>query len=313
MVASVFHVIVNIVIANRLFKTRPHAKIAMIIVAVLPDLDLLGSMIIYLLTQDPVATAEFHRTITHSLIIFGIIFVIGCLLFLTDRLFFDSSRPWILDAIIGSTLGLTVHVGLDLVYFSGVMLLWPLVQEQFAFFPYSFETFSNDSQKLLSALDFFVDLGIYLIFYDLAVVNQTDSEKLTILKWLALVYGIWGLIFLGLALFPINRNDYIILQYILGGAVFLTVSIFLPTVMKETMLIQSDFSTRFNLEKIAIIGLGWILLIIPLLIIPNVEFILVEIYWLGIITIELLPIILGLWILYRQRRSAHETVESNYL
>ncbi|MFX0063748.1 MAG: metal-dependent hydrolase [Candidatus Hermodarchaeota archaeon] len=303
MVSTGFHIILGIVLANRLFQTRPYAKLALIIVSALPDIDLLGSLVIYLLTQNETATVGFHRTLTHSPIVFSVIFLVGCFLFLIDRVFFDSSKPWILEVTIGLTIGLLVHVGIDLIYFSGVALLWPFSQEHYALFPYSYENFSHEVQKVLSTLDFFVDVGLYLILYAMAIENQTDLKRLRILKWLVWVYGGWVLIFLGLAFFPIERNLYVILQYGLGGLLFLTFTMFLPTLMKETMVTQSDLPVYFNLEKIIFVTVIWAILAIPLSILPNVDFLLVAIFWIGVMVIQFLIFIPAFEMLYRQRNA----------
>ncbi len=301
MVSTGFHIVIGIVLANRLFQTRPYAKLALIIVSALPDIDLLGSLVIYLLTQNETATVGFHRTLTHSPIVFSAIFLGGCFLFLIDHAFFDSSKPWILEVTIGLMIGLLVHVGIDLIYFSGVALLWPFSQEHYALFPYSYENFSHEVQKVLSTLDFFVDVGLYLIVYAMAIENQTDLKRLKILKWLRWIYGGWVLIFLGLAFFPIERNLYVILQYGLGGLIFLTFTMFLPALMKETMVAQSDLPVYFNLEKIIFITVIWAILAIPLSILPNVDFLLVAIFWIGVMVIQFLIFIPAFEMLYRQR------------
>ena len=248
-----FHGILGLLIAGKV-NSRP-GKVGMAWGSVFPDIDLIGSVIALLLTQDEEFTINIHRSFTHSFIIMGLILAIG---FILPRLT-TKNYPNLLPFIIGLVTGMFLHAILDLFYLGGVALFWPLqpLEERVTLFEYTYNDLSpayNDFlAKIIATLDGGFESIYYLIFVFLATRYHTDNEFYFSFKgksfhmnnWLSklrlFAFGLIGvtIFFLILAFISISwpfidRSMFIILLYIPLIPVYLLTG-FLPLIMRKTV------------------------------------------------------------------------------
>lgn len=248
-----FHGLLGLLITGKI-NSRP-GKVGMAWGSVFPDIDLIGSVIALLLTQDEEFTINIHRSFTHSFIVMGLILAIG---FILPRLT-TMNYPNLLPFIVGLVAGMFFHAVSDLFYLGGVALFWPLqpLNERITIIEYTFNNLSpayNDLlAKVIATLDGGFESIYFLIFIFLATRYRTDNELffsfkgysyhindwLSKLRWFAFALIGITILFLSLAFISIswpfiNRSMFIMLLYIPLTPVYL-LSGFLPLIMHRTV------------------------------------------------------------------------------
>lgn len=254
-----FHGILGLFFASRINSTQKMARIGIVTGSVVPDLDLLGSVLIYLLTGDIFMTLAFHRSITHSFVIMIFVLILGIILnLLVSRRIITNSTLFLLGLISG----MAIHSVLDLFYLDGVSLLWPLQPfgERITILPFTYEDFSpilnSLMTKVILTLDGHFELIFYLVFAYFANKYNTDqsfsfswrSKKIVVknwpdkLKFISILLIISLILFLSLAFLSISwpfpflgRDAFVFLLYIPLTPVYLLSGI-LPLLMKDTIV-----------------------------------------------------------------------------
>ena len=255
MVPTAFHGLLGLIIASRLNHRYSYTRIGLVAGSVLPDLDLIGSVLIFALTANTDLTIAFHRSVTHSIVVILSVLFISFL----ASLWYESARLIYFPFILGLVGGMLIHITLDLFYFDGVTLFWPLqpLDARIIILPFTYNDLSpmynSLLAKILGTLDGHAELVLYIVFAQLANRYQTDQEinfgwasrrfKITNwpkkLTWFSYFLIIEMIFFLGLAIFSIswpnlNRDVFFILLYIPLTPVYLFSGI-LPLLMRETI------------------------------------------------------------------------------
>lgn len=250
-----FHGLLGLLLASKLNQKHHKLRIGVVAGSVVPDLDLIGSIILFLLTSNQEVAVGFHRSITHSLVILvlilGLTFVIS---------FFSQTTRSLFPFIIGYVLGVFLHIILDLFYFDGVTLLWPLQPfgERTRIIPFTYEDLSPAynflAAKIIGIFDGHFEFIFYLVFVHLSQKYHTnqelavswDTRKIILhnwpikLKWFSFYIIGQMIFFIGLAFFSIpwaalDRDNFIILLHIPLIPIILLSGI-LPLLMRDTII-----------------------------------------------------------------------------
>ncbi|MFX1284108.1 MAG: metal-dependent hydrolase [Promethearchaeota archaeon] len=250
-----FHGLLGLWLASKLDPKHKYIRIGVAAGSVIPDLDLLGSVLIFLLTRDKELSIGFHRSVTHSLLVIFMVFVIGYI----ANLRFESAHTTYFSFIIGLIAGMVIHISLDMFYFDGVTLFWPFqpIGERTKLIPFTYEdlspAYNSLEAKIIGTLDGHFELIYYLAFVYLANKYQTNQElnigyssrnmiihdwpkKLKVISFFLMIETVF---FLGLAFISIfwpflDRDNFIILLYVPLTPVYL-LSGLLPFLMRETI------------------------------------------------------------------------------
>ncbi len=294
MVATGFHVLMGIALSNVFFKNNRNAKMALVITSALPDIDLLGSAIIYLMTKDNDLTIGFHRTITHSWLVYLLLLLAGLVTSLIYKTRSLEKSKTIRDVTFGGILGLFFHTIFDLIYLSDVAIFWPIITTRFKLLPFTYEVLDPMIQKFLNSFDLLVDLGLYLTLMTLAIHLQTDITWIKRLKIVSIIYATWNLIFLAIAFLPLTPEDHVIYQYEFGGLVFLVFTMFLPLFMANTSKMQDDLPLKFNLRVLLYVFATWVIAGVTLTWLSPDRLLMYNVFVTGIFVLQLIPIGLAL-------------------
>ncbi|MHA2226581.1 MAG: metal-dependent hydrolase [Candidatus Hodarchaeales archaeon] len=250
-----FHGLLGLLLASGLNQKHHRLRIGIVTGSVIPDLDLIGSIILFLFTSNLEISVNFHRSITHSLTIMFLIFGLTSV-----TSFFSQSARNFLPYIIGGLIGALIHVILDLFYFDGVSLFWPLqpfgIRNNIIPFTYIDlpSIYNSLLTKIISILDGFFEIIFYLSFAFLANRYTTNQElnlswcsnKVTIHHWpkklvkfsyfliIEMIFFI-GLAFISISWPLMNRDNFIILLYIPLIPIILLSGI-LPLLMCDTII-----------------------------------------------------------------------------
>ncbi|UCE12312.1 MAG: metal-dependent hydrolase [Candidatus Heimdallarchaeota archaeon] len=249
-----FHGLLGLILASLVDKKHQYVRIGLVMGSVVPDLDVLGSVLIFLFTANTELTIAFHRSVTHSLVLISLILVVAYF----ASLWFVSAKTIYFPLTIGLVIGMVLHVFLDLFYFDGVTLFWPFqhLDERIIVLPFTYEDLSPDfnflTSKIIGTLDGHFELIFYLMFVRLANKYQTNQElelvggKIKVhnwpnkLKWFSyflIVEMIFFLLFAFLSIsWPsIDRNTFFIILYIPLTPIYLFSGL-LPFLMRETII-----------------------------------------------------------------------------
>ena len=250
-----FHGLLGLLLASKLDQKHNYARVGLAAGSVMPDLDILGSVLVFLLTTDKGLTIAFHRSVTHSIVVIVIILIISFL----ANLWSESAHAIYFPFILGLIAGMLIHVVLDMFYFDGVTLFWPFQPfgDRTRIIPFTYEdlspAFNTLVAKIIGTLDGHFELIYYLIFVYLANKYQTNQEiklgtsrkiiiynwpqKLKLFSYFLIIQMIFflGLAFLSISWPILDRDTFIILLYIPLTPVYL-LSGFLPLLMRETIL-----------------------------------------------------------------------------
>jgi len=248
-----FHGLLGLLFAGKI-KSRA-GKVGIAWGSVFPDLDLIGSIILFIFTQDLELTIFFHRSVTHSLIIMGVLLIGGILI----SGYWSEKYPEFNHFVIWFIAGMTVHAVMDLFYLDGVAILWPLqaMNDRLVILDYTFAelnpVYNNLLAKVISTLDGGFEAIYYFVFVFLANRFNTDQEvqvkvfskryeikdwprKLKTFAFLALGVTIIFLTtaLLSISILPINLETFIMLLYIPLAPVYLLTGT-LPLIMHKTV------------------------------------------------------------------------------
>lgn len=251
-----FHGLLGLWVASKLDQKHRYIRMGLVAGSVVPDLDLLGSVLIFLLTADKGLTTAFHRSVTHSLVVMAIILIIGYL----TNLRFEIVHTILFPFVIGLIGGMLFHVTLDMFYLGGVTLFWPLqpLGERVTIVPFTYEELSPSHNslmaKIIATLDGSFEIIFYWVFAILASKYNTSHEfslgwkakKISILNWphklrrISIFFAIIMVFFLLLAFLSIpwsvlDRDNFIILLYVPLTPMYL-LSGLLPLLMRETIV-----------------------------------------------------------------------------
>jgi len=186
---------------------------------ILPDVDLLVSIVIIAARGNMQQALAPHRTLTHSLFTILAIALIGLLLW---RIGVSKS---IGGGLFGIAVGMFLHVLLDLPYEVGVSFLWPLTTQRFGLF----WTLPGIWAYLDQTLDF---LFAAIFFYALHVLarNYKTHERLLIPAAVASLIA-----FIGMVAYDLTApsGDQWLLVYALVGLPFLILILTLPWVNRR--------------------------------------------------------------------------------
>lgn len=249
MVFTGVHGYIGIIVSKLFFKSSKnweYAKWGIVVGSIFPDVDLFGSVLIYLLTRDQEATIGFHRTITHSFVVLGIIALLGAILLLKDKGLLTNST-FFGSFLIAFAIGGVFHSLFDIIYFDGVALFWPIIPEKgWNMIGISFQDTPELFQKVMATLDGYFEPFFWLgLAYSASKNNTTNSITLlgkeiqnfpNKLKKLSFIALIPLPIYLYIAFFiPMTVEDYVILLYV--TVIFiLFFSEALVFIMKETLM-----------------------------------------------------------------------------
>ena len=186
---------------------------------ILPDVDLLVSIVIIAAGGNMQQALAPHRTLTHSLFTILAIALIGLLLW---RIGVSKS---IGGGLFGIAVGMFLHVLLDLPYEVGVSFLWPLATQRFGLF----WALPGIWAYLDQTLDF---LFAAIFFYALHVLarNYKTHERLLIPAAVASLIA-----FIGMVAYDLTApsGDQWLLVYALVGLPFLILILTLPWVNRR--------------------------------------------------------------------------------
>ncbi|WP_455285753.1 metal-dependent hydrolase [[Eubacterium] cellulosolvens] len=189
--------------------------------SILPDVDLLISIVIIAAGGNMQQALAPHRTLTHSLFTILALAVIGLALWKTD-----VNRN-VGGGVFGIAAGMLIHVLFDLRYEVGVSVLWPLTAERFGLF----WALPGIWAYLDQTLDF---LFAAIFFYALHALARKylTPERLLIPSALASVIA-----FLGMVAYDLTgpSGDQWLLVYAIVGLPFLILILLLPWVNRRIL------------------------------------------------------------------------------
>jgi membrane-bound metal-dependent hydrolase YbcI (DUF457 family) len=248
-----FHGLLGLLFAGKI-KSKA-GKVGIAWGSVFPDLDLLGSIILFIFTQDLELTIFFHRSVTHSFIVMFFILISGLLI----SGYRSEKFPDMVPFILGFVSGMAIHAIMDLFYLDGVAILWPLqaMNERLVILDYTFAeltpVYNNLLAKVISTLDGGFEAIYYFVFIFLAKKFTTDQEisiqgfsrNMKVENWIPklrsisfLVIGVTviflSLAFLSISILPIDLDIFIMLLYIPLAPVYLLTGT-LPLIMRKTV------------------------------------------------------------------------------
>ncbi len=218
---------------------------------VLPDIDLIASVVAYILTRDPTLTLQMHRSLTHSAVLFIPLLMLGAIWMASIG---RHSRPdpqrhphpnpqrhpqrnrgrSIGAFIFALGLGMAVHAVFDLFYFSSVRFFYPFSNVQFALVPIASTDFAPVVQKVWAAADLLIDPIGYLVVVGAATRFGTDRRRARYLRRFALVAIAYFATLCVIGATSIALEPFIVLTYALGMAV-IPISVMAPLLFRRTL------------------------------------------------------------------------------
>ncbi|MHA2334740.1 MAG: metal-dependent hydrolase, partial [Candidatus Hodarchaeales archaeon] len=169
-----FHGLTGILFCR--FTRSPSMKLGLVFGSVIPDIDLFGSALIFLLTSSEELAIIFHRSLTHSFFTIVTILLVGLLLeYLSIAPVIDDGQLKLSLLLVGMSIGIFIHVFLDFFYLDGLSILAPLNWDRIYVINLRFDDFSYSSQKKLAAADFQFESLFWLVLYYIAGKDDTDS------------------------------------------------------------------------------------------------------------------------------------------
>ncbi|MHA1973989.1 MAG: metal-dependent hydrolase [Candidatus Hodarchaeales archaeon] len=248
------HGLFGLFLASLIGRKHKYLKLGLVFGSVMPDLDLLGSVFIYVFTFDKNLTLAFHRSITHSFVTMTFLLIIA-LAFLVIK---DQRFTIFSFFLFGLVTGMFLHSIADLFYLDGVSLFYPLQPfgERVYLTNFTFEDLPIDfnflAAKIIGTLDAGFEGIFFLVFAHYALKLQVDETKrfailnkeFIVYEWpkklkkigyltlaIALVFLIFA--FISIPLDFIDRDAFIIILYLPFTPIYFLSGI-LPLVMKNT-------------------------------------------------------------------------------
>jgi len=234
-----FHLLSGLVISSFIRnKKYKKAKWGIIWGSIFPDIDLIASIVIFLITGDLNSAGFVHRSWTHGFFAIGLIIMIGFIISLIRE------DKHIMLFFLMFAVGMVTHITYDLLD-GYVALLAPFSFIRYSIIGIDFQTSIEDTYiKVWNAFDGMSDaLFFYLPLWYWAnhKANNTSeinfAKKLLILSVISIAY--YGFL-LGLAFTDISVEMHLILVYGYMGIINCSLSIIIVQIkMKETI---QDFS-----------------------------------------------------------------------
>ena len=262
-----FHGLIGLFIASQISKEHPKAKIAFIFGSVFPDIDIFGSILIFIsgilqglsTSQLEVSVISFHRSLTHNIFLIAGCILLGLVFMIKNPIM--MSKEWGY-AFIAMGLGIGTHVLLDFFYIDGISVLWPVIPYRIYPFPNlpTYNSFPDNVQRLLAASDSAFD-GIYWIilgriistnFADAAIkigkIRITNSgDRLQVLGVITLI-GLFTFGLIGYFTDIFTRNVFVVILYIPGMFV-LFLTCFSPFIFKRFVIDMPKFPQKWFSSK----------------------------------------------------------------
>jgi len=235
-----FHLLSGLIIASFIRDEKyKKAKWGIVWGSIFPDIDLIASIIIYLLTRDFNSAVFIHRSITHGFFAVGLVVVIGFIISRTRQDF-----NWVFLFSLAFGFGMLTHILYDL-------LDWYVaIFAPFSYTRYSITGITDPNLlvggtffKVWNAFDAMSDVIFYLLLWYWAtrkanITNELKfAKKLLILSYISVAY--FGFLIV-LAFTDISVEMHYILIFALWGTIYLPLStIYVHIKMRETI---QDFS-----------------------------------------------------------------------
>ncbi len=233
------HLLSGLIIASFIRKDKyKKAKWGVVWGSIIPDIDILASIIIYLFTGDLNSATFVHRSVTHGFFAMGLVVLIG---FTISRTRTDFR--WAFLFSLAFAFGILTHTFYDLLDWE-VAIFAPFTYTRYSLtgFDYSM-LFGETSFKVWNALDGMSDIIFYLTLWFWATHKANNSietnfaKKLLIISFISIAY--FGVMIV-LAFTDISVEMHLILVYAYWGLIHLPLSTVIVQIkMRETI---QDFS-----------------------------------------------------------------------
>lgn len=231
------HLLSGLILAS--FSDRKEFKLGAVIGAILPDVDIIIMAFAYLVIGE--SAAVIHRSLTHSLLFLflipGIIISMNYIPFIKKKYDYDF-----LGFGLGLFFGMATHILLDMLYITGVILLWPFYNELIGFPIVPFESFDTSiaidslKLKLIQTTDFYTDIAFFFIPMIYLAYKMDLHKKIRLPALIFVIIDfIVTTIFLGLAFrTSVAYEDHVISMYY-TGTFFLLFSIISPFLFRNVI------------------------------------------------------------------------------
>ena len=213
--------------------TARHFRLGIMFGIIVPDIDLVFSVAIYLLTGSLEDAISIHRTVTHSFITYTVILVLAMI---TTVAGLASERSF--TFVVGLWIGTSIHIVLDLFYLSGVQVFYPF-GDFISLSPIAYENLSAFWQKFFLGIDYLSDPIFFYIPLSKEIERlqvEAHSRRAKLLRFMT-AYAIAinsALLSIGL-LSSIKVETFVLWVYIPDVWVLLF-SIFSPLIYRKTIL-----------------------------------------------------------------------------
>lgn len=240
------HLLSGLILASFIRKDKyKKAKWGLVWGSIFPDIDLLVSIVVFLITQDFTLSGFIHRSYTHGFFAMGLVLFIGLIASRTRK-----DLKWLAMFSFAFSIGMLSHTFYDLLD-GYVAIFAPFSFERYSITGFDFQTALGDRyMKVWNAWDAMSDVIFFLLLWYWSthksdITNeQPFAKKLLILSFIFIVY--FGVLMI-FAFTEISVEMHFILVYLVWGPLSLPLSSIIAHIkMKETI---QDFSFLDFKEK----------------------------------------------------------------
>lgn len=226
------HSLIATAITEKTVPAKHRSKLAwgILLGSVLPDIDALPMAIAYLITGNTSTVYLLHRSGTHSLFAVILLFLVCIIISKIKKM------PVIASLGCGLSLGILLHIIVDLLWWGPVDLLWPL-----GFFGWHSEIYLLQNHPLTPMAAKLLGSGEFL-FYALYFIylRRLARKKQTNLAWLPKLNKLINIQFISFTAFIIlaffiPRMQFEILLYALLIVFYFPLFIYIITRLKNTI------------------------------------------------------------------------------
>ncbi|MFW9899327.1 MAG: metal-dependent hydrolase [Candidatus Thorarchaeota archaeon] len=222
------HILSGLIIASFIRNEKyKKAKWGLVWGSIFPDIDLIATAIMFLITGDLEGSIYIHRTVTHGFFAMGLVLLIGVIISRTRE-----DLRWISMFSIAFAFGMLTHTFYDLLD-GYVSILAPFIWTKYSItgsiLGYQTNTiyitaFNDTGYKAWNAFDVMSDALIYLLLWYWAThkANIPKEQKFSKILLIVALIGIayFGVLF-GLAFTDISVDMHLVLIYIVWILLFL--------------------------------------------------------------------------------------------
>ena len=241
------HILSGLIIASFIRNEKyKKAKWGLVWGSIFPDIDLIATAIMFLITGDLEGSIYIHRTVTHGFFAMGLVLLIGVIISRTKE-----DLRWISMFSIAFAFGMLTHTFYDLLD-GYVSILAPFIWTKYSItgsiLGYQTNTiyisaFNDNGYKAWNAFDLMTDALIYLLLWNWAThkANIPKEQKFSKILLIVALFGIayFGVLF-GLAFTDISVDMHLVLIYIVWILLFLPfTTILIHIKLRDTI---QDFS-----------------------------------------------------------------------